>query len=55
MLSEGNLLLDGDIMADTAVFTSDADALGVIWCLGLRVERCSALRRSIIVIVLAKN
>ena len=55
MLSEGNLLFYGDVVADTAIFTSDADALGVIWCLGLRVERCSALRRSIVVIVLGRN
>ena len=55
MLSQGDLLFDGDVVADTAVFTSDADALWIIRCLGLRVERCSALRRSIIVIVLAKN
>lgn len=48
------LLLNRDVMADTAVFASDADAFRVVWRLGSGVERCTTLRRGVVVVVLGK-
>ncbi len=47
-----NLLVYRDVVTDATVLACNADALRIVWSLGLRVEWRAALRCSIIVIVL---
>lgn len=51
-ISDGNLLLNGDVVANTTVLSLEADALGVVRSLGKGVEGGSTLRVSVVVVVL---
>lgn len=47
-----DLLVNGDIVADTSEFTLEPNALGIIGSGEKGVERCTALRVSVVVVVL---
>lgn len=47
-----NLLLDGNIVADTAVLSLEPDALGIKGGLGARVEGCATLWVGVVVVIL---
>lgn len=48
----GGLLLNGDVITKASKFTLEADSTWVVWAGVRRVERCSALRVGVVMIVL---